>query len=322
MADPIAILGAAPRTAADDPQANAFAAHLDAIADVLKAWVEACLGEAQHTVDSCMYDHAQWVEDVVQGPLLQIQELHESFEHMIEKLNTIKAYMGLQDGAQPLVLYNGVAYLTCAQVPSSIHRAVAVPVKESILGMEMGQPMEGVEGGAMVEDREVKAGDSGQNRKENDGEGQEAPKSVVDEAKGGVVARADTTANPHVTQRVDEAEGIASTGGDSAHIAEVEVLQEGEVEGEVGPMDVEGSINRATKPVEGDAKAPTNQAANFGHASGPKAAANAPAPPIPAASPIQIIPATLQDPPENTQESLTLPLCSIFALIPIVKAEK
>ena len=55
-------------------------------------------------VDRQLYDHVQWIQQVVQNPLLQVQELWETVHQLMMRLSDLEDYLGVQGGTQAIVL--------------------------------------------------------------------------------------------------------------------------------------------------------------------------------------------------------------------------
>ena len=53
-----------------------------------------------------MYEQAQWVEGTLFKPLSQMKEISDTLSMLSRRMNNLEAYLGLQDGAQPIVLNN------------------------------------------------------------------------------------------------------------------------------------------------------------------------------------------------------------------------
>jgi len=56
-----------------------------------------------------MYKQAWWVEGTLFEPLSQIKEILDTLSMLSRRMDNLGAYLGLQDGAQPVVLNNGLS---------------------------------------------------------------------------------------------------------------------------------------------------------------------------------------------------------------------
>ena len=61
-------------------------------------------------LDQTLYDQTMWVEDMLAQPFAQMSEMRATLRSLSSRLDDLEGYFGLQDGAQPIVLYNGSSY--------------------------------------------------------------------------------------------------------------------------------------------------------------------------------------------------------------------
>ena len=54
-----------------------------------------------------MYEQAQWVEGTIFEWLGPMEEMWDTLSSLSNQMDNLEAYLGLQAGAQPIVLYNG-----------------------------------------------------------------------------------------------------------------------------------------------------------------------------------------------------------------------
>ena len=59
-----------------------------------------------------MYEQSRWVEDTVWESRSQIGEMCETLRSLSTRMDNLEAYLGLQDGAQPIAMYDGSATIT------------------------------------------------------------------------------------------------------------------------------------------------------------------------------------------------------------------
>ena len=63
-------------------------------------------------MDRDMYEQARWVEGSLCEPLQQMREIVETLTGLSRRMDNLEQYLGLQDSAQPLVLFDGVSHHT------------------------------------------------------------------------------------------------------------------------------------------------------------------------------------------------------------------
>ena len=63
-------------------------------------------------LDQDMYEQAWWVESSLFDPLLQMRQMADTLTVLSRRMDNLEQYLGMQDGAQPLVLYDGIAHHT------------------------------------------------------------------------------------------------------------------------------------------------------------------------------------------------------------------
>ena len=63
-------------------------------------------------LDQDMYEQARWVESSLFDPLLQMRQMADTLTVLSRRMDNLERYLGMQDGAQPLVLYDGIAHHT------------------------------------------------------------------------------------------------------------------------------------------------------------------------------------------------------------------
>ena len=54
-----------------------------------------------------MYEQARWVEGTIFEWLGPMEEMWDTLTSLSDRMDILEAYLGLQVGAQPVVLYNG-----------------------------------------------------------------------------------------------------------------------------------------------------------------------------------------------------------------------
>jgi hypothetical protein len=64
-----------------------------------------------------MYEQTRWVEETLWEPLAQMSHMRATLRSLTSRLDNLEGYLGLQDGAQPIVLYNGAAYDQVENIP-------------------------------------------------------------------------------------------------------------------------------------------------------------------------------------------------------------
>jgi hypothetical protein len=97
MADPEPVLPAA-AAAIPIPDLDRLTAHLE-------------------EVERTMYEQTRWVEERLWEPLAQMSHMRATLRSLTSRLDNLEGYLGLQDGAQPIVLYNGAAYDQVENIP-------------------------------------------------------------------------------------------------------------------------------------------------------------------------------------------------------------
>lgn len=68
-------------------------------------------------VEQTLYEQTKWVEDRLWEPLARMSEMRATLRSLSTRMNDLEAYLGLQEGAQPIVLYNGVSYSKVEKIP-------------------------------------------------------------------------------------------------------------------------------------------------------------------------------------------------------------
>jgi hypothetical protein len=59
-------------------------------------------------VEHDMYKQARWLESSIIEPLARMQEMQDALNALSNRMDNLEAYLGLQNGVQPIVLYNGI----------------------------------------------------------------------------------------------------------------------------------------------------------------------------------------------------------------------
>ena len=85
------------------PLATAAASHNAATSD---------LGARLEESEQSLYEQSRWVEDMVWESRSQIDEMCETLRSLSTRMDNLEAYLGLQDGAQPIAMYDGSATIT------------------------------------------------------------------------------------------------------------------------------------------------------------------------------------------------------------------
>ena len=85
------------------PMAAAAPSH-DATTCDLGAWLE--------ELERSLYDQSRWVEGMVWEHRSQIDEMCETLSSLCTRMDNLEVYLGLQDGAQPIAMYDGPATIT------------------------------------------------------------------------------------------------------------------------------------------------------------------------------------------------------------------
>ena len=63
-------------------------------------------------IDRDMYEQAWWVKGSLCEPLQQMRKIAETLTGLSRRMDNLEQYLGLQDSAQPLVLFDGVSHHT------------------------------------------------------------------------------------------------------------------------------------------------------------------------------------------------------------------
>jgi hypothetical protein len=71
-------------------------------------------------VDQQLYNHACWIEDIVQGPSLEIQDLWLTINMLMRRVTEIEEYLGLQASHQPIALYSGSSHVQVQHIGSQL----------------------------------------------------------------------------------------------------------------------------------------------------------------------------------------------------------
>jgi hypothetical protein len=68
-------------------------------------------------VEQMMYEKTRWVEEMLWEPLAQMSHMRATLRLLTSRVDDLEGYLGLQDNAQPIVLYNGAAYDQVENIP-------------------------------------------------------------------------------------------------------------------------------------------------------------------------------------------------------------
>ena len=96
--------------------------------DELEQWFEAHIQQVEQNFEALIVEQGQWIEAGVQEPLRGLQELWHRVDGLMRRMLDMKEYLGLQGGAQAIVLFDG-------------QRAERVTRIREGLGGETSQPM-------------------------------------------------------------------------------------------------------------------------------------------------------------------------------------
>jgi hypothetical protein len=94
-------------------------------------------------MDQQLYNHACWVEDIVQGPSLEIQDLWLTINTLMRRVVEIEEYLVLQAGHQPIALYSGSSHVQVQHIGSWLEPMLLLPMPKMVriwkwMGMRLG----------------------------------------------------------------------------------------------------------------------------------------------------------------------------------------
>jgi hypothetical protein len=75
--------------------------------DQLERSFEERVQQVEQHSEALIVEQGQWIEAGVQEPLRGLQELWDRVAMLMRRMSNIEEYLGLQGGAQPIVLFNG-----------------------------------------------------------------------------------------------------------------------------------------------------------------------------------------------------------------------
>jgi hypothetical protein len=88
------------------PAADRYTRLADRL-DQLERRFDACVDQVKEGFHNLIVEQGQWIEDGVQEPLQGLQELWDRVAVLMRRITDLEEYLGLQDGAQTIVLNNG-----------------------------------------------------------------------------------------------------------------------------------------------------------------------------------------------------------------------